>query len=289
MTRRNRAKRQPRRSSRPAPPQRASLKRYAGVGIRSGGRGRRLLLLAAAAVVVAGLAVGAFMIVAGRSGPSGPPRAAIIDQLSLTYPNPDFSETVTDVLEEAGYAVDYYAGEDVAVDFYRDLPTHGYDLLLLRVHAARRPEVLASKLPDEASLFTSEFYSRTAHVEEQEDLRLVKVSYSEGADEVFFGIRSDFITSSMRGDFDGATVVLMGCDTLRGAATAQAFIEKGADAVVGWSDLVSAVHTDEATERLLQKVALDGLPTAEAVEQTMEEVGPDPVFGSTLRVSLAGS
>lgn len=222
------------------------------------------------------------VILPRADGPSGPPKAAIVDQLSLTYPNPGFADETTVLLEEAGYVVDYYPGEEVTVDFYRDLPTRGYDLLLLRVHAARRPDVLASKLPDEASLFTSEAYSRTDYVEEQDDLRLVKVKYSEDAEEVFFGVRSDFISSSMRGDFDGATVVLMGCDTLRGMATADAFVERGAAAVIGWSDLVSASHTDEATQRLLEHLVAQSHPVAQAVAETVEEVGPDPAFGSTL-------
>jgi hypothetical protein len=248
---------------------------------RNTGGWRKLLLLAGAAVAIPLLVVAAFLVLSRPDEPSGPPKAAIVDQLSLTFPNPDFAEAATETLEEAGYAVDYYPGEEVTVDFYRDLPTHGYDLLIFRVHGARRSDVLASKLPDEASLFTSEPYSRTRYVEEQDDLRLVKVRY-EDSEEVFFGVRSDFITSSMKGDFGGATVVLMGCDTTRGRATAEAFIQRGAKAVVGWSDLVSAVHTDEATDVLLEHLLVDGLPIQEAVARTMTEVGPDPAFGSEL-------
>jgi len=250
-------------------------------------RGRFGLLIAAAVAILLA-AASALFILSRPSGNAGPPSAAIIDQLSLTFPNPQFVEAVTRTLEEAGYTVDYYPGEQVTVDFYRYLPAKGYDLLIFRVHAARRPEVLASKLPDEASLFTSEPYSRTKYVDDQNALRLVKVSYQEGDPEVFFGIRSTFITSSMKGKFPGATVILMGCDTLRGRATAEAFIKKGAKAVVGWSDLVSASHTDEATERLLQKVTLEGLSIQEAVEQTNQEVGPDPVYGSTLLYTSGG-
>jgi hypothetical protein len=116
-----------------------------------------------------------------------------------------------------------------------------------------------------------------------ESLRLVKVSYP-GSDEVFFGVRSDFITSSMKGRFDGTAIVLMGCNGLTTTRTAEAFIEKGAKAVVGWSELVSASHTDEATERLLEHLVVDGLTVGEAVEKTTAELGPDPAYGSVLRV-----
>jgi hypothetical protein len=235
----------------------------------------------AALAVAAAIAV-PLVFPRGSHEPSSP-RAAIVDQLSLTEPNPDFAQTATSILEPAGYSVDYYPGEQVTVDFYRDLPEHGYDLIVLRNHAARRPDVLASRLPDEAALFTSETYNKDKYVEDQNALRLVKVRYPD-SDEVFFGVRSDFITSSMKGRFNGTAIVLMGCNGLTTSRTAEAFVEKGAKAVVGWSDLVSAGHTDEATERLIQHLVVDRLTLGEAVQRTNTEVGPDPAYGSVLRV-----
>ena len=245
-------------------------------------RGRWGIVFSLAALAVAVAIAVPLVFMRGSQEPSSP-RAAIVDQLSLTELNPDFAEEVTDMLEGAGYTVDYYPGEQVTVDFYRELPTHNYDLIVLRNHAARRPDVLASRLPDEAALFTSEAYSRDKYVDEQNTLRLIKASYP-GGDEVFFGIRSDFITSSMKGRFHDTTIVLMGCNGLTTSATAEAFIEKGARAVVGWSDLVSAGHTDEATERLIQHLVVDRLTLGEAVEKTTAELGPDPAYGSVLRV-----
>jgi hypothetical protein len=232
------------------------------------------------------LAVAAAFLAMSLMGQSSEPkelRAAIVDQLALTEPNPSFAEEATRTLQGAGYTVDYYPGEQVTVEFYRDLPTHNYDLIVLRNHAARRPDVLASKLPDEAALFTSEAYNSDEYVDDQNALRLVKVRYPD-SDEVFFGVRSDFITSSMKGRFDGTTIVLMGCNGLTTTRTAEAFIEKGARAVVGWSDLVSAGHTDEATERLVQHLVVDRLTLGQAVQRTNAEVGPDPAYGSVLRV-----
>ena len=255
-----------------------------GSSYRSGRLGVRFALALLALSIP--LAIGVAVLVMSRQGASSEPedlRAAIVDQLSLTEPNPDFAEEVTDMLEGAGYTVDYYPGEQVTVDFYRDLPEHGYDLIVLRNHAARRPDVLASRLPDEAALFTSEAYDRDKYAEDQDALRLVKVRYPD-SDEVFFGVRSDFITSSMKGRFDGTTIVLMGCNGLTTSRTAEAFVEKGAKAVVGWSELVSASHTDEATERLLEHLVVDGQTLEEAVEKTMADVGPDPAYGSVLRI-----
>lgn len=101
---------------------------------------------------------------------------------------------------------------------------------------------------------------------------------------MYFGVLPEFIRSAMRGDFDGATIVMMGCDGLRSRDTAEAFLERGAGAFVSWSDQVSAGHTDAATERLLERLLFDGLTVAEAVRETAAEVGPDPVYDAELRV-----
>jgi hypothetical protein len=74
----------------------------------------------------------------------------------------------------------------------------------------------------------------------------------------------------------------MGCDGLRSDAAARAFVDKGAGAVVGWDGAVSAAHTDEATERLLQHLVSEGLTVGEAVAKTEADVGPDPSYGSKL-------
>lgn len=43
-------------------------------------------------------------------------KAAIVDHLSLTFPNQTFKETATNTLTVAGYTVDYYPGEEVNVE-----------------------------------------------------------------------------------------------------------------------------------------------------------------------------
>jgi hypothetical protein len=93
-----------------------------------------------------------------------------------------------------------------------------------------------------------------------------------------------FIKSSMQGDFADTTIVIMGCDGLKSDTVAEAFVEKGAKAVVAWDGLVSSGHTDAATERLLQHLLIDGLTLPEAVAQTMAELGPDPSYDSVLRL-----
>jgi hypothetical protein len=213
--------------------------------------------------------------------PATGPRAAIVDQLSLTYPNPAFTETATELLKQAGYAVDYYPGEQVTVDFYRDLPTGGHRFLILRNHSS--VVGTGTEVTEEAGLYTSEPYSERKYLDEQLAWRLMVAKYHEGGPE-YFGITPEFVKSSMRGKFDDATIIMMGCDGLRSDMLAEAFVLRGAQAVVSWSGPVGAAHTDAATEHLLRHLLLDGLTIQEAVTQTMAEVGPDPAYDSVLRL-----
>ena len=234
----------------------------------------------AAAVVVAALPL---LLTRGSAGPSGP-RAAIVDQLSLTRPNPAFAQTATSILEQAGYAVDYYPGEQVSVDFFRELPTHRDAVLVLRVHSGRfrTPD---GKLTVDANIFTGEPYSRTVYREEMKAGILARARHLEtDPPSYFFAITDTFVRQRMKGSFPGTIVLQMGCNGLRANKMADAFVAKGARAVVGWDGMVSASHTDAATERLLQHLVVDKLDAQEAVARTMNEVGPDPEFGSVLRV-----
>jgi hypothetical protein len=212
---------------------------------------------------------------------NGGPRAAIVDHLALTEPNPAFAEAATDLLEQAGYSVDYFPGEEVTVEFYRQLPSWGYDLVILRVHSAQGR--VGDQPADWVTLFTVDPYDTTSYRSEQTKQRVSKVSYFEGGP-AYFGVMPSFIKSSAKGNFQGATIIIMGCDGLITDTMAEAFVEKGAKAVVAWDAPVSSEHTDAATERLLQHLLIDKLALQEAVAQTMAEVGPDPSYQSVLRL-----
>ncbi|MDO8617218.1 MAG: hypothetical protein Q7T33_16035 [Dehalococcoidia bacterium] len=238
------------------------------------------------ALVVAGLLLG------NGSSSGEPPRsrtAAIIDQLSLTVPNPDFRKSATETMEKAGYAVDYYSGEEVTVDFYRDLPLRRYDLLVMRVHAGliRDRGSLALTPENGIGLFTNEPYDPAKYPQEQAQTELNIASYGDDSPR-YFGITRGFVESSMRGRFNRTRVILMGCDGLATTRTAQAFLDRGASAFVSWSDTVTASHTDAATQRLLERLLHDGLSAADAVSATAAEVGPDPQTGAELRILTSG-
>ena len=236
-------------------------------------------LTAAVALTVAGVV--AAVVILRSDGEQGPPSAVIIDQLSLTQPNPSFFGDVRAVLEPAGYQVHYVRGEAVTVDYYRQLPKLGYDIVLVRAHSALAEEG-SGTFTDEASLFTGEPYSSSEQVDDQRAGMVTQNFYDETSTDAYFGVAPSFVQHAMKGDFHGALVVLMGCDVLRGDMLSKAFLGRGADAVVGWDGPVSAVHTDAATLSVLGHYLSDGHSAQAAASAAMDELGPDPLYGASL-------
>jgi len=211
-------------------------------------------------------------------------KAAIVDHLSLTQPNQTFVQTVKSILGKAGFSVDYYKGEEVTVEFYRNLPTHGYKIIVFRVHSTAALSSGTEYVETSISLFTSEPVSKTKYIYEQLTDRLVKVfylPYSEG-DPSYFGITDGFIRESMNGRFDNAIIIMMGCDGLTNAQMAKAFLDSGAKVYVGWNGPVLASHTDDSTSRLLQRLLFERQTIDQALMETFLEVGADPFYKSLL-------
>jgi hypothetical protein len=206
-------------------------------------------------------------------------KAAIVDQLSLTYPNQTFIQTATNMLRQANYTVDYYSGENVTVDFYRNLPTHGYKLIILRVHSA-----LSATGGPPLALFTSELYDSTKYVYEQLTGQLGIDVFTEGLDKgiQYFGVYPSFVTSSMNGRFNNTIIIMMGCNGLKYPDMAEAFIKKGAKAYISWSGSVTQSQTDAATTNLLQHFLIEKKTLWESTQETFHEVGLDPTYNSAL-------
>jgi len=206
------------------------------------------------------------------------PKVAIVDHLSLTFPNQTFIKTATNILKQAGYTVDYYPGEKVTVEFYRNLPTYGYDIIILRVHSA-----IGKEGGPPVSLFTSEYYSQNRYVSEQLSDQLTRVHYNIGNEEqLYFGILPNFVRSSMNGKFQNSIIIMMGCNGLTYLDMAKTFVERGAKVYISWTDSILASHTDLATTHLLQHFLIEKLTLKKAVQETFKEVGFDPVYESLI-------
>ncbi len=209
-------------------------------------------------------------------------RAAIVDHLSSTFPNQTFIQITTDLLKGEGFTVDYYPHEEVTVELYKNLPTLGYRLLILRVHSA----LSTIEGSEDLALFTSESYSETRYAIEQVLGQVVQVTYYEEAEfftpDSYFGISQELVKSGMYGRFYNTTVIMMGCSGLTFTQMADAFIQKGAGVYIGWSLDVSSSHTDKATSCLLQHLICERQPIDQAIGETMRDVGIDTTFNSTM-------
>lgn len=247
----------------------------------------RIATLIMIAVIIIGLSLFGFFIYSSlrplQNQTTESNKAAIVDHLSLTYSNQTFVDTSTTILTKAGYSVDYYPGEKVTVEFYRNLPTHNYDMIILRVHSAAAAFEGKEFVECPVSFFTSENYSQTKYVWEQLSDQLVIASYTMPQPPYYFGITPKFVTSSMNGKFQNTTVIMMGCEGLNNTKMAEAFIEKGAKVYISWDGPVLGSHTDTATIHLLQNLITQRQPIRKAIENTMVEVGWDPEYNSVLQ------
>jgi hypothetical protein len=190
-----------------------------------------------------------------------------------------FVKECSSILEKAGYTVDYYKGEDVTVEFYRNLPTHGYNLIVFRVHSSYVRKQRYSSL----ALYTSEPYSSIRYVYEQlrdEVARGWVAPYRKG--EPYFVVTEKFVQNSLKGIFKDTIIIAMGCSGIKQNVMAAAFYEKGAKVYIGWDGPVSVYQTDRTTIRFLKHFLLEKQTISEAVEQTMEEVGSESRYRSML-------
>jgi len=208
-------------------------------------------------------------------------KAALVDQIALTNPNPEFTGQALAYLKEAGFSVDVYAGEEVTIEFYRTLPTKGYKLILIRTHATN---ILNENIPGgPVFLFTSEIYDKNRYVKEQltNHIGRTKLLYDPSSP-LYFAIVSGFVQYDMVGHFDDTLIIIGGCQSLGTPDLAQAFIYRGAAAVVGWNEWVDLSHNDQAILHLLRGLTVEKLTLEQAVRKTMNEIGPDSAYGSTL-------
>jgi hypothetical protein len=208
----------------------------------------------------------------GSSTPSGarPVKATIIDQLSATYPDPYFVETATRELSSAGYAVDYYPPSDVSIELLRDLPLKGYHIVMIRAHSA---------LGGGAAIATSQPYGEYSYLYEQLTDQIVPLRVNN--DTAYFAVTPQFILDHMRGSFQGSIIIVMGCAGLVNPALADAFLERGAAAFVGWTSWVTEVRTDTSTLALVEAL-VQGRTVQEAVKLANDSTDPGGVNGSTL-------
>ncbi|MBN1190157.1 MAG: hypothetical protein JXA46_10425 [Dehalococcoidales bacterium] len=236
----------------------------------------------ASVLLVLVLAVSGVLLAGSCSRTTSPPsdRAAIVDQLEPYEPNAELISKITTLLENSGLTVDYYHGEEITVDLYRDLPSRGYKLILFRSHAG----LLGSgeEAIQRTCLFTGEDYSSGKYIGEQLTDQLAMARINETYPWVF-AIGSSFVERSMRGQYPNTVLLMMGCSTLHITDLAEAMVKKGASACTGFDASIGAEYMDDVILSLIRKLCRDKLSLSKSVNGTIMEHGGDPYFGGSLK------
>lgn len=200
-------------------------------------------------------------------------KCAIVDQLYNVSPSSVFMEHVTQILESSGFTVDVYRTDDVTVDFYEQLPSHGYKLIIFRVHAGLLENETGRG--NNIWFFTSEKYNRMRYYIAQlrDQITAAKTTID---DTPVFAVSAKFVTDLMRHNFSDTVIINMGCASFYSDELGQAFYERGASAYMGWDASVGLSYVDSATMTLIDKLFSENLTIKQAVDETMKEKGPEP-------------
>jgi hypothetical protein len=231
-------------------------------------------------------AVQSWLFLSQPSEPQSANKAALIDQLSIAYPNPSFTEEFIRMSEAVGLTPEIFTGSEVTLDLYRRLPSMGYRIIIFRVHQSTPAEVL---LPMDhpvtgypVYLFTGERYNEHKYVVEQLTDLVVPAREINGSN-VYFSIGPEFV-HSMDGEFQNTVIVLAGCSGLYSAELADSFIVKGASVVLGWQRFVQMDYTDKAIDRLLRAILIEKTTFYRSVLVMTSEIGLDPTYETNLLI-----
>jgi hypothetical protein len=202
-------------------------------------------------------------------------KAAIVDQLSEHFPNSTFNTTATNLLTNAGFTVSYFNSDKVTVPFYRELVESGYGIIIFRSHSAMRVD---EPIVD---LFTSEVFDESKYYDYRSAGLLSKAQYlvplGESTNEYYFAITPNFVEHF--GSFPESIVIAMGCSSLNVTGMAQAFIDRGAKAYVGWTNVVLPNDTDYETTKFLEMFLGENRTLATSIAITNPHNYHDPETG----------
>jgi hypothetical protein len=175
-------------------------------------------------------------------------KAAIVDQLSEYFSNATFIARATNLLTNAGFSVSYFSWENVTVPFYEKLVEGDYGIIIFRSHSAMRVD---EPIVD---FFTSEVFDESKYYDYRSAGLLSKAEYlvplGQETGQFYFAITPNFIERF--GSFPKSIIIAMGCSGLNVTGTAQTFIDKGAKAYVGWTNIVLPNDTDYETAKFLE-------------------------------------
>ncbi len=190
-------------------------------------------------------------------------RVALIDPLASESPDMNFVRRVTSLVGMLGYDLDYFPSSVATMDLFVNLPSKGYAMIILRSHIGWYGNITYT----EVAVTTSERYSQYSRVLDQLSGAVVPVQINGTR---YFGMRPSFVAHEMCGRFPGTLVLSMGCSSMTRNDLAEAFVERGARAFVGWNGPVSASYTDVVFAELVQ-LLVEGNPLTSVLRTVMND------------------
>jgi len=216
-----------------------------------------------------------------RGNPEGP-RAIILDNLRLDGQSPSgenipFVRETRELLEDIGVKVDYVGVKDVTLEVYQNLAK--YNLVILRVHSGILVEdnkkivcfFTSEPLPENPDKY-GEWFSKGYLANATLEL------HDDGTKKHFIGVKPDFISNCLNGEFENSIIIAMGCNSLESYSMARAFVNKGALVYIGWTSDVTVNHTDSATLGLLKSF----FEKNETIEEAIDKASADRRTGARL-------
>ncbi|MEM1564315.1 MAG: hypothetical protein QW161_06570 [Candidatus Bathyarchaeia archaeon] len=221
---------------------------------------KKLLIISItlAVIIILGAAIYQFFWQASESEVKFPLKTSIVDQLGKSFPIQSFRENITSLLVNQNFTVVYNGSEEITVEFFKGLPKSNCGLYLLRAHSAVRNNT------NIIDFFTNEPYQGGKYEEYGE--RLGIGWYLQDPNKKYFVIGPGFV-EIMDGKFPKSIIIAMGCKSLKYTTMAQAFLNKGAQLYIGWTDDVDAYDSDKIIFLLLELLFNEGKTISDAIRE----------------------
>ena len=221
---------------------------------------------------------------------NGKCKVLILDPLSQDYPNPELIGDLVRMFSNAGCTITVLEGESFTVKQV-ELMSY-YNIIIFRGHTGWRNNVRIingkKEITTYVALYTGEPFSKDKYPD------LLREGYvGEGIPLTRIGAKSNktyeavtqyYLEKVLKSFPENTTIILSTCFSTMTEHLAKVFFEKGADRVIGWSEKVTITHADRALRLLVEKVFADNETWREAVDEINRELGPDPVYNSTIQL-----
>ena len=210
-----------------------------------------------------------------------PANRGILIADSFYSSTPQFTDETLVFLNSKGLETNTVKDSNITVGFYKELPQHAYNLIILRVHAG----VYESDPAKPTFLFTTEPFNTFDYILEplQGHIKSGKTDPDNPDEDPVFTIGPQFVVVNAGGNFDDSIIILSSCLGLYTNELAEAFIHKGAKAFISWDEKVSLSHTDDACMLLLKSLIEEEMTISDAVAKVMTDIGPDTAYDSILK------